>query len=329
MSGPDRTSRAGTYPHLSPNDIAAVQRYYGSPQPAQGLAGALGPEYSYEVFARGTNVGNVWRTGYPGGWKRFSSVPSSGSSAVSSWGLGRLDVFFRATVAKKWGEPFTSTDAAKDGRIIHHSVDTWGGSKHPMNNTDWMGSPVAVSPAAGKVEFFGRSGEFGSSGVSTSYARPMRTFYNNGWTQDQLLGDPTDKATGDVAVVKINSDQISVFWRFKPTDAQFPPHPDLNRLIMQTVTVGSTQVEPRFATHAVIASAPSAIQARPGQSEVFVRGPKGGVYHLSCNAHVCWGGPVYAIGGKITGNPSAVSRGGMRSRSDIWVFGRSPGAICG
>jgi len=92
------------------------------------------------------------------------------------------------------------------------------------------------------------------------------------------------------------------------------------------VTAGSTQVRPRVETNAVIASAPSAIQAQEGQSEVFVRGPNGGVYHLTCTADSCGSGPVYALGGNITGRPSAVAREVLSGyRDDIWVFGRSPG----
>lgn len=263
------------------------------------------------------------------GQRQMLGEPDEFGPTVSSWGAGRLDVFWRSATQNAgreitqltfannaWGTttrvaaPLMESDPTAaswgsgridlfwrgaDNLLRHNNTtdgSTWGGGD--SLSEDIRSSPAVSSWGANRLDVFWRGTD----------NRLKHKAFDNGWLADEDLGGTL---ASDPAAVSWASGRLDVFWRGTDSHLKHKWYP-YNGAWSWEEDLGGT-----------LKSAPAAASWGSGRLDVFWRGSTDSLRHIWYPYNNGWSWEQ-DLSGTLTSDPSAVSWGS--GRIDVfWASG--------
>jgi hypothetical protein len=213
------------------------------------------------------------------------SQPLGSGPAVSSWGSGRLDVFWREA------PNFLGADT-----LMHKWFD--GGWEGPESLGGQLTSdPAAVSWGPGRIDVFYR-------GPDGSLHHKWYDQAHGGWLGPESLGGQLASGSSP-AVASSGPGKLEVFWRGTGNDLRWRWY--------------AGGWGPEQSLGGALTSDPAAVSWGPGRLDVFYRGTNNDLRHKWDDGGVGGWRPDESLGGVLTSGPGVASRGA--DKLDVFVFG--------
>jgi hypothetical protein len=211
-----------------------------------------------DIVAYGPD-GNVWHKAWNGtsftGWEKTLGHPPPGlapgaSVAISSRGVGSLDVLAAGTDGSIWHSLWTGTQWS-----------AWESVGPSLAN---ISGPAAVSMNSGRIDLF----------AIGPYGRMWHTEWINGWGGwDLNLGQPAPGSVGSAApaVSSWGTNRLDVFAR------------GTDNAVYQATWTGGNGFGPWQSRGQTIVSSPAAVSWSPNRIDLFGIGPDHNVWHQIYN----------------------------------------------